>query len=122
MRYELLPRILEHEGVQFYNVSQKWQPKNLIPDPYRRNLLKDVQRRFKLLSLAEEEFRTLDRAHLYIQILRRMRFAVRAAQFAWRFDDLKFLENISSFFSDYGTVLRNLKFDRARGRLENDAI
>ena len=120
MPYKLLPRILEQEGVQFHNVSKKWQPKNLIPDPYRRNLLKDVQQRFKTLSDADGEFRTLDRAHLYTQIIRRMRFTVRDAQFAWRFDDLKFLEAIANFFTDYGIVLRHLRFDKARGLLTNE--
>lgn len=120
MQYRLLPHILEHEGAQFYNVSQKWQPKGLIPDPYRRNLLKDAQRRFKVLTAAEDEFRTLERAHLYVQILRRMRFTIRDAQFSWRFDDLKFLTSIASFFNDYGAVLRQLRYDKARGRLEND--
>jgi hypothetical protein len=120
VRYTLLPSILEQEGSQFYNVSQKWQPKNLIPDPYRRNLLKDAQRRFSALSEAEGELRTLDRAHLYVQVLRRMRFTVRTAQFAWKFDDLKFLESIAHFFTDYGTVLRLLKFDSARGRLNDN--
>jgi hypothetical protein len=120
VQYKLLHRLLEHEGSQFYSVSQKWQPKSLIPDPYRRNLLKDAQGRFKGVSEAEAEFRTLDRAHQYVQLIRRMRLTVRAAQFAWRFDDLKFLESISSFFTDYGTVLRLLKFDSARGRLNDN--
>lgn len=120
MQYKLLPRILEQEGSQFYNVSQKWQPKSLIPDPYRRNLLKDAQGRFATISDAEAELRTLDRAHLYVKILRRMRLTVRTAQFAWRFDDLKFLESIATFFTDYGTVLRLLKFDSARGRLNDN--
>jgi hypothetical protein len=120
VQYKLLPRILEQEGSQFYSVSQKWQPKSLIPDPYRRNLLKDAQGRFKGLSDAEPEFRTMDRAHLYVQILRRMRLTVRAAQFAWKFDDLKFLASIATFFTDYGTVLRLLKFDSARGRLNDN--
>lgn len=120
MQYTLLPSILEQEGSQFYNVSQKWQPKNLIPDPYRRNLLKDAQQRFSALSDAEGELRTLDRAHLYVQVLRRMRLTVRTAQFAWKFDDLKFLESIATFFTDYGTVLRLLKFDSARGRLTDN--
>lgn len=122
MQYRLLPHILEREGVQFFNVTQKWQPKSLIPDPYRRNLLKDAQRRFKILSEAEEELRTLDRAHLYIKILRRMRFTVRDAQFAWRFDDLKFLECIANFFTDYGMVLRHLRYEKARGRLDNAEV
>lgn len=119
MQYELLPKVLEQEGSHFYRIDRVWQPKDLIPDPYRRNLLKDAQERFKRVSLAEREFRTLDRAHVYIQILRRMRLTIKDAQFAWRMDDLKFLAAIASFFRDYGTVLRLLKYDEARGRLKN---
>ena len=120
MQYQLLPLLLEQEGDQFYNVSKNWRPKNLLPDPFRRNLLKDAERRFKALVEAEGELRSLDRGHVYIQILRRMRLTTRTAQFAWRFDDLKFLESIASFYTDYGTVLRLLKFDSARGRLNDN--
>ena len=119
MQYDLLHSILRQEGSHFYKIDRKWQPKDLIPDPYRRNLLKDAQDRFDQLASAEEEFKSLDRAHLYVQVLRRMRFTVRDAQFAWRTDDLKFLESIATFFTDYGTVLRLLKEDDARGRLNN---
>jgi len=119
VRYTLLPQILQLEGNQFYRNDKRWQPKSLIPDPYRRNLLKDAQARFETLSAAEDELRTLDRAALYVQILRRLRLSVRFAQFAWGTDDLKFLESITSFFTDYGTVLRYLKFDEGQGRFEN---
>lgn len=117
MQYELLPKILRQEGGQFYRIDRKWQPKGLIPDPYRRNLLKDAQERFEQLDKAEREFRTLTRAPLYVKILRRMRLLIKDAQFAWRTDDLKFLESIANFFTDYGTVLRFLKDDDARGQL-----
>jgi hypothetical protein len=119
VQYELLPKVLKQEGSDFYNTDKKWQPKDLIPDPYRRNLLKDAQGRFKDISQAEREFRTLERAPMYVQILRRMRLTIKDAQFAWRTDDLKFLAAIASFFSDYGTMLRFLKYDEARGRLKN---
>lgn len=119
MQYKLLPKILRQEGGQFYRIDRKWQPKNLIPDPYRRNLLKDAQNRFEELDEAEREFRTLTRAPLYVQILRRMRLLIKDAQFSWRTDDLKFLEAISHFFTDYGIVLRALKDDDARGQLKN---
>lgn len=118
MLYELLPKVLEQEGSNFYQVGKKWQPKNLIPDPYRRNLLKDAQERFNTLSLAERELRTLSRAHLYVQTLRRMRLTIKRAQFSWRTDDLKFLAAVASFFEDYGSVLRFLKEDEARGSLK----
>jgi hypothetical protein len=119
VQYELLPQVLQQEGTHFYHVNQTWMPKDLIPDPYRRNLLKDAQERFKGLSEAEVELRTLDRASEYIKVLRRMRLTIKEAQFAWRTDDLKFLAAVASFFRDYGTVLRLLKYDEARGRLKN---
>ena len=119
MQYELLPKVLKDEQGQFFRVDRTWQPKDLIPDPYRRNLLKDAQEKFNQLSAAEREFRTLDRARLYIKSLRRMRLTIKEAQFAWRSDDLKFLAAIASFFQDYGTVLRFLREDQMRGRLTN---
>ncbi len=117
MQFIHLPKVLKQESGQFFRIDRKWQPKGLIPDPYRRKLLKDVQERYNQLTKAEDEFRSLDRAHLYIQILRRMRLTVKDAQFAWRTDDLKFLESIANFFTDYGTLLRTLKEDEARGLL-----
>ncbi len=121
MQYLVLPRILDQEGPAFYRVDRRWQPKTLIPDPYRRDLLKDAQRRLALLEEAEDELQSLDRAPLFIGALKRMRLAVRQAQFAWRTDDLKFLQNVTEFYSDYGTVLRHLKIDQARGRLGEPA-
>lgn len=118
MRYVVLPSILEREGPDFYHITRAWKPKDLLPDPFRRNLLKDAQRRLDRMDGAEAEFQSLDRATLYLNALKRMRFAVRQAQFAWRVDDLKFLQNLAEFFSDYGTVLQNLKVDKARGRFD----
>lgn len=120
MRYRLLPWILEQEGSDFYRGTRRWQPKDLIPDPYRRNLLKDTQAKLNRLSEAEDELQTLARPDLFIGILKDLRLAVRRAQFAWRTDDLKFLEAIAEFYSKYGTVLRNLQHERARGRFEAD--
>jgi len=119
VQFVVLPTVLEQEGPDFYQVSRRWKPKNLIPDPYRRNILKDAQDRLGLLEEGEDEFGQLDRASLYLNALKRMRFAVRQAQFAWRADDLKFLQHITEFFSDYGTVLQFLKIDKARGRFDN---
>jgi len=118
VRYKHLPTILEQEGTSFYRHERRWQPKNLIPDPYRRNLLKDAQERLNWLDEAENELQTLVRAPLYMGALKRMRLAVRAAQFAWRTDDLKFLRSVVSFFVDYGIILRNLKHEAARGRFD----
>lgn len=117
--YLLLPTILEHEGSQFYRLERRWRPKDLIPEPFRRSMLKDVQARFTRLEEAESEFQTLDRATFFLTVLRRMRLTVRDAKFAWRTDDLKFIESISNFYTDYGTILRNLKIEQARGRFNS---
>ena len=118
MSFLILPAILEAEGNHFYRIDRKWQPKDLIPDPYRRNLLKDAQDRLNRLETAVDELQKLDRSPLYLKLLSRMRLDVRRAQFAWRTDDLEFVRNIAKFFTDYGTVLQNLKTDQARGRLD----
>lgn len=119
MVFRVLPKLLKEEGSSFYRIDRKWQPQGLIPDPYRRSLLKDAQDRLQSLEKAEDELQKLDRAPLYIGLLKRMRLSVRRAAFAWRADDLKFIQNISEFFSDYGTVLQNLKIDQARGRFDD---
>ena len=117
MQYRILQGIIEREGSEFYQIDHRWQPKNLIPDPYRRNLLKNAQGRLNRLEEATEEFQSLDRYPLYFKRLNRMRVQIKKAQFAWRTDDLAFLTSISDFFADYGVILQNLKIDQARGRL-----
>lgn len=117
MPLQTLQEILKAEKGEFYKVDHRWQPKELIPDPYRRNLLKDAQARLNGLSEAISEIKTLDRAPLYIKLFNRMRLSVKRAQYAWRSDDLTFIINISNFFSDYGLVLQNLKIDETRGQL-----
>jgi hypothetical protein len=117
VQYSILPEILEEEGTGFYRIDRKWQPKNLIPDPYRRNVLKDAVTRLARLEDALDEITTLDRAPLYVKLIGRMRIHVKKSQFAWRTDDLAFLKAIVGFFADYGIVLQNLKIDQARGRL-----
>jgi len=118
VRYRLLPWILEQEGSDFYRLDRRWQPKDLIPDPYRRNMLKDAQAKLSVLEKAEDEFQTLTKSSLFIGILKDLRLVVRRAQFAWRTDDLKFIEAISEFYSNYGTLLQQLKHEHARGRFK----
>lgn len=122
MPYVSLPKLLEQEGPSFYRIKFQWQPKDLLPDPYRRTLLKNAQGRLQQLELAEKELQSLDRSALYLNHLKRMRLALRQAQFAWRTDDLKFIRSVTQFFSDYGTVLKNLKIDQARGRFEDKPV
>ncbi len=122
MRFVVLPTIIDREGPDFYRITRRWKPLDLIPDPYRRSLLKDAAARLGQLEGAEAELQSLDRAVIYIGALKRMRVSVRQAQFSWRSDDLKFLQNITAFFSDYGLVLQNLKIDKARGRFDNPSL
>lgn len=88
----------------------------LIPDPYRRNLLKDAQVKFEQLELAEPEISTLPYADRYIKIMRAMRLQLRKAHFAWRTDDLELLNQLGEFFAGYGILLRYLKLEQQRGR------
>jgi len=118
VEYSILLKVLEQEGTNFYRLNKRWKPKSLVPSIISQGMLKDAQQRYNLLAQAEDEFQTLERAPVYLRILKRMRFTIRQAQFAWRADDLEFLKAIAEFFSDYGTMLQYLKFDQARGRLE----
>jgi hypothetical protein len=116
--YQILPGLLKEEGPDFYRIDRRWQPRDLLVDPYRRNLLLRAKATLLQIQGAEEELQTLDRSPLYQRILKRMRLTVRRAQVAWRADDLAFIRAISEFFSDYGTILQNLKIDQARGKFE----
>jgi hypothetical protein len=117
--YPLLTEIIGQEGSDFQRIENRWRPKNLLLLPQVRLLLRDVDRRFDQLSTAEPELETLDRANIYITLVRRMRIWVRQASFTWKSDQLQFLQAVGSFYKDYGNVLRLLKFDAQRGRLAN---
>lgn len=119
MRYPLLRKVLQGEGSDFYRSTNRWRPNDLIPDPYRRDVLKDVEERFRELDLAEDELQTLTRPAIYIGALKDMRHAIRRAMYAWRTDDVAFIEAIAEFFTAYGTVLQNLRRDQALGHLED---
>lgn len=79
-----------------------------------------MQARYEHLAAAQEELQTLDRADKYIKFLHRMRLWLREASFKWKADQLAFIQAVSGFYSDYGAVLRYLKFDQARGRFVAD--
>lgn len=117
--YPLLNEIVGQEGSDFQRIENRWRPKHLLLLPQVRLLLRDVDRRFDQLSAAEPELETLDRANIYITLVRRMRIWVRQASFTWKSDHLQFIQAIGSFYKDYGNVLRLLKFDAQRGRLAN---
>lgn len=115
MEYPQLKAIIDAEGTEFYRTFRRWQPRDLIPVLYSRRLLDDVETRFSKLKAAESELQTLKRADRYIKILRRMHLTLRRAKFAWRADDLVFLQAVAEMYVDFGTVLQMLKVDQARG-------
>lgn len=117
MRTSSLQEILDSEGSDFFPSTNKWRPQNLIPHPYRRELLQDVEERFRRLDLAEDEFKALPRPALYMGAIKNMRFSIRRAMYAWRADDVAFIEAIAEFFTEYGTVLQNLRRDWSLGHL-----
>lgn len=117
MERTLLRRIVEQEGTAFQQIEHFWRPQNLLMSAQVRVLIHDIERRFERLSEAEGEFETLDRADKYIKLLRRMRLDVRAATFSWKANQLRFIQAVTQFYSDYGAVLRLLKQDQQRGIL-----
>lgn len=116
MQYLVLPKLIDQEGDSFYRITYRWKPKGLIPDPYRRNLLKDAQSRFEKLTVAESEIATLINPDRYFKIIRKMRLQLRKAHFAWQSDDLELLSQLGDFYAGYGIILRYLKLEQQRGR------
>ena len=118
MRMRLLNWILEQEAGSFQRLERRWRPIGLLPEPYRRVMLKDIQKKSLQMDAALDEFASLDRGDVYTRLILRMRQAVQKAKIAWRFDDLAFLQAIEKVYTDYGTIMRLLATDKARGRLE----
>lgn len=118
MGFVLLNEIIEQEGSDFQRLTNRWRPTDLLLLPQVRIILNDIEGRFHQLSQAEPEFSQLDRRDIYITLVRRMRLWFRQASFTWKSDQLQFIQAIASFYRDYGKVLRLLKFDAQRGRLD----
>ena len=117
MGYALLRRLIEQEGRSFQQIENRWRPHNLLMLPQVRAIIHDIERRYELLSEAENELTTLVRSPVYVKLVRRMRLFVREATFTWKADQLRFLQAVSHFYSDYGAILRLLKLDLEQGRL-----
>ena len=122
MAYRLLPWILQQEGDSFQHVERRWRPTNLLYVQQSRALLKDMESRYKHLAAAEDELALLERANVYIQYLQRMRIRLRQAGYVWRLDQLRFIQSVASFYSDYGAILRLLKIDQSRGRFQEPPV
>lgn len=77
-----------------------------------------MTRRFTNLKKAEGELQVLDRGPALTKLLRKMSLILRRANFIRRSNQLAFAEAVSDFYKAYGEVLRYLKIDEARGKLE----
>lgn len=123
MGYPYIRWVLQQEdGTEFQSIHQRWRPRTLFLQHQVRLLLKDMQARYTDLELARQELATLEYAAKYLKYLARMRIWIRDAHFAWKADQLKFLKSVAGFYSDYGAVLRLLKFDELRGKFTEPAV
>ncbi len=116
MQFSIIPQILRQEGTDFQTLDQHWRPQDLLYIQQVRALLRDMGSRYELLSAAESELTSLVRANFYLVHIRRMRLWLRKASFTWKQNQLVFLQAVSGFYTDYGSVLRFLKIDEAKGR------
>jgi hypothetical protein len=116
VRYLLLPWIIEQEGKDFQQIDYRWRPTSLLMVQQVRILLKDMRARYEHLDGAREEMATLIRADKYVKFLSRMRLWLRQAHIVWKSNQLAFLQATEGFYTDYGAVLRLLKYDEARGQ------
>lgn len=117
MQYPLLLWILDEEGPEFQSVQNRWRPSQLLFLQQVRVLLQDMERRYHKLEAARPEIETLERAPRYIKCLTRMRLWLRQSYYTWKANQLVFLQAVAGFYSEYGSLLRFLKFDQTRGRL-----
>lgn len=109
--------ILVDETGTFKSVDNTWRPKNLFFDIQTQELLRDMVRRYTALKDSEVEFKTLDRAELYLRSVRNLRLIVKRAHFIRRANHLAFAQAVTEFYTIFGMVLRYLRFDQARGKL-----
>jgi len=113
---------LEQEGDSFQKLDRHWRPQNLLFVRQSQLLLKDMQRRYRYLSEAQDELERLDRANVYVQLLTRMRIRLRQAGYVWKLDHLRFMQSVASFYSDYGAIMRLLKIEQSRGRFKEPPV
>lgn len=122
MAYRSLSEILQQEGNSFQKLEHRWRPTDLLYLQQTRSLLKDMADRYHHLAATESELAALERAHVYIKLLRRMEIRLRQAGFVWKLDHLLFIQTVASFYSDYGAVLRLLKIEQSRGRFREPPV
>jgi hypothetical protein len=114
----ILRDLVDRETGAFENVNNKWRPQNLFFELQTKELMSDMVRRHSRLKEAENELQTLDRSERLLKLVRMMGLVVKRAHFVRRSNHLAFGQMVSEFYTAYGEVLRYLKIDVARGKLE----
>lgn len=117
MSYDILRWIVDQESGTFQRIENRWRPTDLYMETQIRALLKDMSRRYERLVAARDELSMLDRKDMYLKLIRRMGFFLKNASFSRRSNHLAFAQATTGFYTDFGAVIRFLKFDQARGRL-----
>jgi hypothetical protein len=107
--------MLREEGTHFQDVSDIWKPTQLLYTAQVRGLLNDMQGKFDEASAAGEEFQNLPRSDRYFKQLTEMRLALREAHFQWKANQVRFLSAASKFYSNFGAMLRFLRWEAQRG-------
>jgi hypothetical protein len=107
--------MLRQEGTSFQDVSDIWKPTQLLYMAQVRSLLHDMQVKYDEASAASEELQTLPRSDRYIKQLTEMRLSLREANFQWKANQVRFLNAASKFYSNFGTMLRFLRWEGQRG-------
>lgn len=107
--------MLRDEGTAFQDVTDIWKPTELLYMAQVRTLLHDMQDKFNEVSAASEEFQSLPRSDRYFKQLTDMRLALREAHFQWKANQVRFINAASKFYSNFGAMLRFLRWEAQRG-------
>lgn len=117
-----LQTLVDEEGNAFERLSHQWRPTDLIIEHQAKDMLKDMTHRYAQLTDAQVEFQKLDRADVYLKLVRKTKLVLRRATFVYRLNHLAFLAAVAEFYLAYGQILRFLKIDQARGLLSPEPV
>jgi hypothetical protein len=114
-----LTQVLDREVDAFQKLDNVWRPKNLFFQIQTQELLRDMNRRFATMKANEGELKKLERSSIYQTQLRRLELILRRAKFVRLSNQLAFGQAVSDFYTHYGQILRFLRIDQARGKLQS---
>ena len=114
----ILRDLVDQEAGSFQRINNKWRPQNLFFELQTKELMNDMVQRYSRPKEGENELQTLDRADRLLKLVRKMGLILKRAHFVRRANHLAFGQAVSEFYTAYGEILRYLKIDEARGKLE----